>query len=138
VIDQYINSYEEKSKHKKVVKFVPASGAASRMFKDLFSFMESYQDTEEDYQKLINDEKKRPVFGFFKQINDYAFYDDLKKAYEKAYNIGLHEAILQRKYTSVLEILLTEKGLNYGNLPKGLLKFHAYKGDAARTPVEEH
>ena len=136
--DQYINSYEEKSKHKKVMKFVPASGAASRMFNDLFSFMESYQGTEEDYQKLISDENKRPVFDFFKHISDFAFYDDLKKAYEKAYDIGLHEAILQRKYTSVLEILLTEKGLNYGNLPKGLLKFHAYKDGTARTPVEEH
>jgi hypothetical protein len=138
VIDQYIHSYEEKSKHKKVVKFVPASGAASRMFKDLFSFMESYQGREEDYQKLINDEKKQPVFDFFKHISNFAFYDDLKSTYEKTYGIGLHEAILQRKYTSVLEALLTEKGLNYGNLPKGLLKFHSYKDGAARTPVEEH
>lgn len=137
-IDAYISTYEIKSKDKKVVKFVPASGAASRMFKDLFSFMESYQDTEEGYRSLQEDEKKRPVFTFFKQINDFAFYEDLKSAYENTYGIGLHEAILQRKYPSVLEALLTEKGLDYGNLPKGLLKFHAYDNGITRTPLEEH
>ncbi len=137
-IDEYISSYEEKSKHKKVVKFVPASGAASRMFKALFAFMESYKGSEEEYQRFINDETQRPVFDFFKHINDFAFHADLQAAYERNFGQGLHEAILQRKYTHVLEAYLTEKGLDYGNLPKGLLKFHAYDDGEARTPVEEH
>ncbi len=137
-IDEYILSYVEKSQQKKVVKFVPASGAASRMFKALFSFMETYKGTDEEYQKLVEDESQRPIFDFFKRINDFAFYDDLQNVYEKNYGMGLNEAILQRKYTSILEALLTEKGLDYGSLPKGLLKFHAYADGKTRTPVEEH
>lgn len=134
--DEYVKEYEQTAPQHKVMKFVPASGAASRMFKDLFAFLESYKGTDEDYQQLISSEKFEPVFTFFKRINDFAFYNDLKEAHE-AKGIGLNEAILQRQYTQVLETLLNEGGLNYGNLPKGLLKFHRY-GNTARTPVEEH
>ncbi len=136
LIEEYIRSYDQTAPQRSVVKFVPASGAASRMFKDLFSFTESYQGTDEAYHQLVNDKKYEPVFQFFKHINDFAFHQDLKRQHE-AKGAGLHEAILQRQYVSVLETLLLEQGLNYGNLPKGLLKFHRY-GDTARTPVEEH
>lgn len=134
--DEYIREYEQAAPHYKVMKFVPASGAASRMFKALFAFVESYKGTEEEYQQLISSEKYKPIFTFFKRIHDFAFYHDLQSAHE-AKGIGLNEAILQRQYVSVLETLLNEDGLNYGNLPKGLLKFHRY-GNTARTPVEEH
>lgn len=129
--------YEASSPSYRVEKFVPASGAASRMFKALFSFMSSYQGSDEEYQQLISDEKMRPVFNFFKRIEDFAFYDSLKESYQEKHGMSLSEAILQRKYVSVLESLLEEDGLNYGNLPKGLLEFHRYP-DTTRTPVEEH
>lgn len=134
--NQYIHTYEQTAPQRKVVKFVPASGAASRMFKELYAFTESYKGTEEEYQRLVSDEKYRPVYTFFKRIHDFAFYHDLQHAYE-ARGSGLNEAILQRHYVHVLEALLNEDGLNYGNLPKGLLKFHRYNG-TSRTPVEEH
>lgn len=135
--DQYVATYEQKAPHKKVVKFVPASGAASRMFKTLFSFMQSYRGSEEDYQKLISEEKYRPMFNFFKQIENFAFYGSLKDKYLQRHQMGLNEAILQRKYVSVLETLLGDEGLQYGSLPKGLLEFHTY-ANTTRTPVEEH
>ena len=133
---EFIDKYETESVNKRVVKFVPASGAASRMFKALFAFAESYSGSEEDYQKLTSDPEQRPIFEFFKRIQDFAFYDDLNQAQSQR-GLGLNESVLQRKYGEVLNTLLLDDGLNYGNLPKGLLKFHRY-GDTSRTPVEEH
>lgn len=133
---QYISEYEQDAPQYKVMKFVPASGAASRMFKDLFAFTDSYKGTDEEYQQLVNDKKHEPIMSFFKRINDFAFYNDLKKTHESS-GKGLNEAILQRQYVAVLQSLLNDEGLGYGNLPKGLLKFHRY-GEASRTPVEEH
>ncbi len=134
--DQYVGEYEEDAPRYKVMKFVPASGAASRMFKDLFSFTDTYKGTDEDYQKLTTDKKHEPIVGFFKRVNDFAFYDDLKTAHERS-GKGLNEAILQREYVPVMQTLLNDEGLGYGSLPKGLLKFHRY-GQESRTPVEEH
>ncbi|MDW7693268.1 DUF4301 family protein [Flammeovirgaceae bacterium SG7u.111] len=128
--------YDENIGRKSVVKFVPASGAASRMFKSLFEFMDSYQGTEEEYEKLKADQGKNSIFTFFKKIEKFAFYKDLKAALAKN-DINLEEAVLKREYRQVLKGLLTEDGLDYGNLPKGLLKFHNYE-DGARVPVEEH
>ncbi|MFP4093495.1 MAG: DUF4301 family protein [Cyclobacteriaceae bacterium] len=134
---EYINHYEGTSAALKVEKFVPASGAASRMFKSLYAFMSSYKGTDEEYQRLISDEEYRPVFNFFKRIEKFAFYESLRHKYQKIHGMSLSEAILQRRYVSVLETLLEKGGLNYGNLPKGLLEFHTYQG-YSRTPVEEH
>ena len=134
---EYVKTYESSGPKYKVEKFVPASGAASRMFKALFGFMSSYQGTDEEYQQLISDDNMRPIFNFFKRIEEFAFYDSLKERYQEKHNMSLSEAILQRKYVSVLQTLLEEDGLNYGNLPKGLLEFHSYE-DTTRTPVEEH
>ncbi|MEM9674922.1 MAG: DUF4301 family protein [Bacteroidota bacterium] len=133
---EYAKEYDEASPNLRVVKFVPASGAASRMFKQLFQFQQSYSGSDTDYENLVNDPKQRDVFMFFKRINDFAFYEDLSATQQRR-GMGLNEAILQRRYTEVLDSLLNEDGLNYGSLPKGLLKFHRY-GTSSRTPVEEH
>jgi len=135
-IKKSIHFYENSQRDIKIIKFVPASGAASRMFKSLFSFLNSYKDSEEDYNRLKNDPEFKPVLQFFQQIQEFAFYKDLKDIMEKDGH-HLEERLLKRDYNRVLEYLLTEKGLNYGNLPKGLLKFHKYNGKC-RTSVEEH
>ncbi len=137
VKQKYVSLFEQSSPDYRVEKFVPASGAASRMFKAPFRFMSSYKGSEEEYQQLISDDKMRPIFTFFKRIEDFAFYDSLKDKYREKHSISLSEAIIQRKYISVLQTLLEEDGLNYGSLPKGLLEFHNYP-DTTRTPVEEH
>ena len=134
--DEFIKKYETEAAGKRIVKFVPASGAASRMFKALFAFAESYSGSDEDYQALTNDSEQQPIFEFFKRIQDFAFHDDLHQA-QSHKGLGLSESVLQRKYADALNTLLLDDGLNYGNLPKGLLKFHRY-GDTSRTPVEEH
>lgn len=115
------------SKGKKIFKFVPASGAASRMFKNLFEFLDA------DYSVPTTSFEKT----FFERIHDFAFFDILNVISVKNQGKGIDELISDGNYKAVVENLLLEKGLNYGNLPKGLLKFHKYEG-YNRTPVEEH
>lgn len=129
--ERFIRNYESKSLHYRIVKFVPASGAASRMFKSLFSFINKFLG--EKNQSLTD---KEDVKIFFDNIEKFAFYPDLKNVIDKS-GQSIDGLLNEEKYAEILEFLLTEKGLNYGQLPKGLLKFHVYS-NGARRPVEEH
>lgn len=135
--DEYISYYESNLSDLDIVKFVPASGAATRMFKNLYAFYNAYNGSDEAYEKMKADQSSGSIYEFFENLESFAFYDDLKGAYEKANDHSLEEARIRREYVAILEILLEEKGLNYGSLPKGLLKFHGHD-EGARTPAEEH
>jgi hypothetical protein len=135
-LDFLSRTFDAEISKRNVVKFVPASGAASRMFKNLFTFRENYNNTPESLDELFKDQSPDSVFQFFYQIKKFAFYEDLKN---KMVSNGLDfESCLQSKdYNLVLDYLLTEKGLNYGEMPKALLKFHQYP-NFSRTSIEEH
>lgn len=110
-----------------ILKFVPASGAASRMFKDLFSFLSAEYDVPTtDFEK-----------NFFANIEKFAFYGDLNETCVKNNSCQVNELIAKGDYKAVVFNLLDFTGMNYGSLPKGLLKFHTY-GDDTRTSAEEH
>ena len=111
----------------KVLKFVPASGAASRMFKNLFEFLDSDSDTPDTPF----------IQQFFDGIHKFAFFDALNDACVVNTGMTADDLIGDGQYKQVVECLLYSEGLNYGVLPKGLLQFHAYT-DSVRTPVEEH
>lgn len=123
-IDEYEELYKAKMPHIKTVKFVPASGAASRMFKELFEILEK-----ENYSPEL--EKSSDNDFFFSNIEKFAFYNYLKQIADKK-NVNLKKDV-----KGTLKLLLTPEGLNYGNLPKGLLKFHKYP-QGARTAAYEH
>ncbi len=110
-----------------ILKFVPASGAASRMFKDLFAFLSA------DYDVPTTDFEKK----FFDNIEKFAFYGDLDAMCVKNNKLSVKELIEKGQYKDVVFNLLDFTGMNYGSLPKGLLKFHTYD-NAARTSAEEH
>lgn len=110
-----------------VVKFVPASGAASRMFKDLFAFLSA------DYDVPTTDFEKH----FFDNIKKFAFKKALCGKCKENEGECVCDLIKEGKYKAIVANLLEAKGLNYGQLPKGLLLFHQYE-DGARTPMEEH
>jgi len=113
--------------NKTIVKFVPASGAASRMFKDLFEYVESEKTTiDTPFLKT-----------FFENIRRFAFYEQLQAACVKNENQTIDELMASGSYKKILENLLHTKGLDYGQLPKGLLLFHRYP-EGARTAMEEH
>ncbi len=127
-IKKYIDSWNEYKKGgKKIMKFVPASGAASRMFKNLFAFLDADSD-----EPTTDFEKE-----FFANISKFAFFNELDAACKKNEGLGVSELMASGKYKLIVENLLNSKGLNYGQLPKGLLLFHCYS-DGARTPLEEH
>jgi hypothetical protein len=108
----------------RVTKFVPASGAATRMFQALLSYCEQQGAADSNVLQFINN------------LQRFAFYNDLQAAVHR--DGGAVEAYLASgQYAELLAYLLTSKGLNYANLPKILLKFHRY-GDHCRTPLEEH
>jgi hypothetical protein len=127
-IHKYISIYEGAGNISKM-KFVPASGAASRMFKSLFEFIEGNNTSESGTSNIIID-------SFFNNISKFAFYDELKNSINKA-DKSYEKLLNEKKYKEILAHLLEKKGMNYGQLPKGLILFHKY-ADSVRTPFEEH
>ncbi|MDR0977084.1 MAG: DUF4301 family protein [Prevotellaceae bacterium] len=110
-----------------IVKFVPASGAASRMFKHLFEFLDADRTAPETAAER----------AFFEQLPHFAFYDDLDAALQRATGESIDQALASGRYKAIVHALLDADGLAYGSLPKGLLKFHRYEA-GSRTPLEEH
>lgn len=110
-----------------VEKFVPASGAASRMFKNMFEFMNG-----ENEVPTTDFEKK-----YFNEIEKFAFYGALNEACLKNYLKDIKALVEEGKYKAVVECMLKDCGLNYGFLPKALLQFHK-TGEEVHTPLEEH
>ena len=127
-VKTYLEAWDTyKEGEKTIVKLVPASGAASRMFKNLFEFLGA------DYHTPKTDFEKK----FFDHIHSFAFFNDLNAACMDNTGKTIDALISEKNYKPVVANLLEAAGLNYGALPKGLLKFHRY-ADGVRTPLEEH
>ena len=125
---EYVKAWEDyKAAGKDIVKFVPASGAASRMFKDMFAFLSA------DYDVPTTAFEKT----YFENIRKFAFFDALDKKCLDNYGKGVDQLIENGDYKAVVAAMLESSGLNYGQLPKGLLLFHNYE-EGSRTPMEEH
>lgn len=110
-----------------VMKMVPASGAASRMFKNLYAF--------------LNGKSKVPdnefIRKFFEGIEDFAFFPRLNFVTLQEYGFSIDSLIKQKRYKDIISALLEKPGLDYGHLPKALLQFHKIMG-TSRTALEEH
>lgn len=112
---------------KRITKFVPASGAASRMFKDLYAFLDA------DYDLPTTPFEKK----FFSNLHLFAFAVSLDEVCHDLYGKNASALCGEGRYKEVVAALLQPEGLNYGNLPKGLLLFHSYS-EGNRTAVGEH
>ena len=135
-IAELISLYEKKSKRLKKLKFVPASGAATRMFKRLYEVLNTYQGTEEEYLKLMAENDFYSINYLCKNLKRFAFFSDLEETILSS-GKSFDEISKQKDIVFLIDAILGKDGLNYGNLPKGLIKFHRTDtGD--RTPVEEH
>ena len=111
----------------KVLKLVPASGAASRMFKDLFAFANGKKEKpDSDFMKK-----------FFDEIEKFAFFPQLNFLCLSLYGLSVDSLIKEKRFKDVVKTLIEKEGLNYGQLPKALLNFHKVPG-YSRTALEEH
>jgi hypothetical protein len=124
-VKDYQSYFEKRASELELVKFVPASGAASRMFKDLFSFLDTAGDQLDGFTQK-----------FIAQLHQFAFYQDLDALLQQQ-GESIASLLEKKEYKKLVASLLTDSGLGYGNLPKGLLRFHAY-ADGNRCPAEEH
>ena len=131
-----ITFFEKKRNHKTILKFVPASGAATRMFKFLFQFIQEYNGDEESVNSYINRNKASELSLFLVGVEKFPFYTEVLSKVKK--RIPNFNALSQdkKKLEFIKTILETDK-LNYGFYPKGLLPFHQYK-DHVSTAFEEH
>lgn len=124
----YVNDWNAyKKEGHKIVKFVPASGAASRMFKDMFAFLDAPYDV-----PTTPFEKQ-----YFDNIEKFAFYDALNAKCVENNGKDIKTLMSENNYKAVVANMLKKEGLNYGQLPKGMLLFHQY-AEGPRTPMEEH
>ena len=111
----------------KVLKMVPASGAASRMFKDLFAFANGKKEKpDSDFMKK-----------FFDEIEKFAFFPQLNFLCLSLYGLSVDSLVKEKRFKDVVKTLIEKEGLNYGQLPKALLNFHKVPG-CSRTALEEH
>jgi hypothetical protein len=118
-------AHEEARRTRRFVKFVPASGAASRMFRMWYRCLDTGGFADQEERAAFSPDLKR-----------YAFFPDLQ-AVIASEGLDVERLIESRKETVVLDYILRERGLNYGRLPKALLKFHPYP-EGNRTALEEH
>lgn len=121
-------TYERHKTQLSIIRFVPASGAATRMFKDLYEFLAlENNDQIDQYPSVVR---------FLNELRQFAFYSDLSAMVRKA-GKNTDRLLAGREAATLVRYTLDECGLNYGNLPKGLIKFHQYP-DHQRTALEEH
>ena len=130
-IARYKTQYRTLGRGKKILKFVPASGAATRMFKDLYAFTATYFGIADNFEKDYPSVKE-----FLDNLTVFAFYNDLKACMLRA-DLDIDDYMQRGDYSTVINFLLKEQYMGYGSLPKALLKFHRY-GEVQRTPMEEH
>ena len=114
-------AYYKQADIKGKCKFVPASGAASRMFKDMFSGLATLEEGKDLAPEA-------PGARLAARIEAFAFYTP---------ELFGHPEDSPAYRRDTLHKLLKEDGLAYGSKPKGVLKFHRYP-DEVRTAIAEH
>jgi len=132
----YIKGFEDKQNELDIVKFVPASGAASRMFKFLFQFLKNFDSDKESIEAYIENKNDKLIKTFVSGLEKFPFYPEVltkaKSIYPNFDNLSKSEACL-----AFVKTMLDEDALNYSFFPKGLLPFHTYN-NVAVTAFREH
>jgi hypothetical protein len=128
--------FDKKKSNLKLKKFVPASGAASRMFKFLNEFLMEFDHENETINAYINRKKDKNLPIFLAGIEKFPFYEEVKSKVKQLvpnyYSLEGHE-----KSYHFIKLMLDANHFDFANKPKGVLNFHKYPTHIA-TPVEEH
>ena len=128
--------FDQKKSNLKLKKFVPASGAASRMFKFLNEFLIEFDHENETINAYINRKKDKNLPTFLAGIEKFPFYETvkskIKQVHPNYYSLESHE-----KSYHFIKLMLAHDYFDFANKPKAVLDFHKYN-DHVATPVEEH
>ena len=138
-IQNLTKTYELEAQKGRCLKFIPASGAASRMFNTLLKVLRREEDIHRDVisaQARAGDPEAKEILEFMHHIKRFAFFKDLRSVMA-AQGINLDALLEKGQFTDIIRFLLLDKGLNYRDRPKALLKFHDYP-EESRTAFELH
>ncbi|MBW2960384.1 DUF4301 family protein [Mesonia aestuariivivens] len=133
-IELFSRKYEDSKLD--VIKFIPASGAATRMFKVLHQFLKDFDAQESSLSEFIAAQESNLLRDFFHQKENFPFYNDVVKEAKKNHQNYSQLSSDEQNHIFV-QTLLDEQGLNFSNLPKGLVPFHKYENHTL-TAFEEH
>jgi hypothetical protein len=134
-----IENHKAAADQGRFLKFVPASGAATRMFESplwLYTHEPRMDRNEIEKRAEAGEGRFKELVTFINNIDRFAFFDALRDIMAEV-GLDIRDLLEGGRFDEILEYLLTPRGLNYANLPKGLLKFHQYP-DGSRTAFEEH
>lgn len=136
--EELILLHESAAQSGRLTNFIPASGAATRMFKNLQVYLNKsegvpYAVLKED---KFSDTDAKAVYEFILNLKRFAFYNELKNILDEK-NIDPENLDEDDDISIILKSVLNESGLNYSWLPKGAILFHKYDNES-RTAFEEH
>ena len=134
--EKYAAYFDERKDNLKLLKFVPASGAASRMFKFLNEFLNEFDFENETINAFINRKKSNHLNVFLAGMEKFPFFSSIDKKLKEMYPDFLSWDRNRKNY-NFIKLLLETEYFDYANKPKGILPFHKYKTHTA-TAVEEH
>ncbi|WP_281323211.1 DUF4301 family protein [Flavobacterium aestivum] len=134
--EQKANYFDENKSKFKLKKFVPASGAASRMFKFLTTFLNEFDLENESINAYINRKKDTELSLFIVGMDKFSFFEMVDKKLKEVYP---DFDALGRDYKNYyfIKILLSPEYFDFANKPKGILPFHKYATHIA-APIQEH
>ena len=135
-INNYIELFDENKQNLDIQKFVPASGAASRMFKFLSEFINEFDIENDTINSYINHNKCAELSVFLVGLKSFPFYQDLKLKTIEIYPNYFEKERDERNYL-LIKTLLSKEHFDFASKPKGILPFHQ-KEDAIVSPIEEH
>lgn len=128
--------FDSKKDKLKIKKFVPASGAASRMFKFLNEFLNEYDVENETINSYINRKNATNLTVFLTGLEKFPFFNSIDAKLKELYADFMTWEKDKKNYYFI-KLLLDSDNFDFSNKPKGILPFHKYANTIA-TPIEEH
>ena len=135
-INLFVTYFDRHKDKYTIEKFVPASGAATRMFKFLNEFLNEFDAENDTINSYINKKNAKDVSIFIFGLKNFPFHRELKKKTLDLFP-DYYSLSNDKRHYALIKTLLSEEGLNYAQKPKGILPFH-FKADTIVTPIEEN
>ncbi|QBN18965.1 DUF4301 family protein [Flavobacterium nackdongense] len=135
-INQKAQFFDANKTNLKLIKFVPASGAASRMFQFLNEFLNEFDFEKESINAYINRKKAAELPVFIVGLDKFPFFEEISSKLKEVHS-NFNTLDRETKNFYFIKMMLSTEYFNYANQPKATLPFHKYKQHIA-TPIEEH